>query len=107
MVIYDKNDKNVSYYYKREDNKKMNENVYIKIIAEQQTEIDKLKELKKELKKTKLDKYKAIRNNINLVDGLNIDLIVDEIAKEVYFDYDNNDKKVIKDVLIKHINLSK
>ena len=81
MVIYDKNDKNVSYYYKREDNKKMNENVYIKIIAEQQTEIDKLKEH-------------------------NIDLIVDEIAKEVYFDYDNNDKKVIKDVLIKHINLS-
>ena len=60
----------------------MNEDIYIKIIAEQQSEIDKLKEL-------------------------NIDLIVDEIAKKVYFDYDNNDKKVIKDVLIKHINLSK
>ena len=62
------------------------EDKYIEIIAEQQTEIDELKE----------------HNN-----NINIDLIVDEIAKKVYFDYDNNDKKVIKDVLIKHINLTK
>ena len=48
----------------------MNEDIYIKIIAEQETEIYKFKEhieeLKKELKKTKLDKYKAIRKDINL-----------------------------------------
>ena len=62
------------------------EDKYIEIIAEQQTEIDELKE----------------HNN-----NIDIDLIVDEIAKKVYFDYDNNDKKVIKDVLIKHINLTK
>ena len=62
------------------------EDKYIEIIAEQLTEIDELKE----------------HNN-----NIDIDLIVDEIAKKVYFDYDNNDKKVIKDVLIKHINLSK
>ena len=62
------------------------EDKYIEIIAEQQTEIDELKE----------------HNN-----NIDIDLIVDEIAKKVYFYYDNNDKKVIKDVLIKHINLTK
>ena len=62
------------------------EDKYIELIAEQQTEIDELKE----------------HNN-----NIDIDLIVDEIAKKVYFDYDNNDKKVIKDVLIKHINLTK
>ena len=62
------------------------EDKYIEIIAEQQTEIDELKE----------------HNN-----NIDIDLIVDEIAKKVYFDYNNNDKKVIKDVLIKHINLTK
>ena len=45
--------------------------------------------------------FKDDNNNDN-----NIDNCVDEIAKVVYFDYNKHDKQVIKDVIIKHINLT-
>ena len=50
---------------------------------------------------------KLVDDDINAINNNNkVNNCVDEIAKVVYFDYNNNDKQAIKDVIVKHINLN-
>ena len=50
---------------------------------------------------------KYLKLSQTLINDDKVNKCVDEIAKVVYFDYNDNDKQVIKDVIIKHINLTK
>ena len=50
---------------------------------------------------------KLVDDDINAINNNNkVNNCVDEIAKVVYFDYNKHDKQVIKDVIVKHINLN-
>ena len=55
----------------------------------------------------KLIPSKYLKLSQTLINDDKVNKCVDEIAKVVYFDYNINDKQAIKDVILKHINLTK
>jgi hypothetical protein len=62
------------------------------------------------IKALEKDVLKLLMNVINKDDDnilkIDIETMVDEIAKVVYYDYTFKDKEVIKDIVLKHIDLT-